>query len=205
MGTHPIFESDFDCLTEAKSDMARTRAQATPRRSPRIKRIQNQRSQQLANSRSTADRNGNVSNREISRRNRRSGRLIDLSRSDQSGGAVNSMHPLNRRSTAAERLASRLDLSRQFYRGLVDRHQIESDESLNSDSQRQITNDAGTNVTISQLQTANANNSRQETDRDEFRLDHSPRTSRSNRRLGAPRMSLNIRRPSFNTNQPQVE
>ena len=29
--------------------MARTRAQATPRRSPRIKRIQNQRSQQLAN------------------------------------------------------------------------------------------------------------------------------------------------------------
>ena len=67
------------------------------------------------------------------------------------------------------------------------------------------TNDAGTNVTISQLQTANANNSRQETDRDEFRLDHSPRTSRSNRRLGAPRMSLNIRRPSFNTNQSQVE
>ena len=29
--------------------MARTRAQATPRRSPRIKRIQTQRSQQLAN------------------------------------------------------------------------------------------------------------------------------------------------------------
>ena len=80
-----------------------------------------------------------MSNREISRRNRRSGRLIELSRSDQSGGAVSSMHPLNRRSTAAERLASRLDLSRQFYRGLVDRHQIESDESINiGDPQRQM-------------------------------------------------------------------
>ena len=79
-----------------------------------------------------------MSNREAPRRNRRSGRLIDLSRGDPNGGAANSVHPLNRRSTAAERLASRLDLSRQFYRGLVDRHQIEADESLNSDSQRQM-------------------------------------------------------------------
>ena len=130
--------------------MARTRAQATPRRSPRIKRIQNQRSQQLANceystknqrsdyisARSAADRNGNVSNRETNRRNRRSGRLIDLSRGDPSLGGVNSMH---RRPTAAERLASRLDLSRQFYRGLVDRHQIETDGSINYGvSQRQM-------------------------------------------------------------------
>ena len=82
--------------------------------------------------RSAADRNGNVSNRE--RRNRRSGRLIGLAPGDPS--QVNSIH---RRTTAAERLASRLDLSRQFYRGLVDRHQIEADGSINYGvSQRQM-------------------------------------------------------------------
>lgn len=77
-----------------------------------------------------------MSNREANRRNRRSGRLIDLSRGDPSLAAV---HPIHRRATAAERLASRLDLSRQFYRGLVDRHQIEADGSINyAVSQRQM-------------------------------------------------------------------
>lgn len=179
--------------------MARTRAQATPRRSPRIKRIQNQR---LAYSRSAADRNGNVSNRETNSRNRRSRRLIDSSRGDPSLGVLN---PIHRRPTAAERLASRLDLSREFYRGLVDRHQIGADGSNNYGvSQRQITNDAGTNVTISQLQTANVIDQREETD-DEFRLDRTPRPIRSNRRSAIPqRMSLGAHHPNI-TNQPPLE
>lgn len=66
------------------------------------------------------------------------------------------------------------------------------------------TNDAGTNVTISQLQTANVNDQHQETD-DEFRLDRSPRPIRTNRRQAIPqRMSL-AHRPNLNTTQPQQE
>ena len=66
------------------------------------------------------------------------------------------------------------------------------------------TNDAGTNVTISQLQTANVIDQREETD-DEFRLDRTPRPIRSNRRSAIPqRMSLGAHHPNI-TNQPPLE
>ena len=60
------------------------------------------------------------------------------------------------------------------------------------------TNDAGTNVTISQLQTANVNDQHPETDDDEF-----PRPVRTNRRpVPARRMSLSTNQSRY---QPQQE
>merc|ERR1711892_135096 len=161
MGTHPIFESDFDCLTVLEhkasdsksvpknSKMARTRAQAGPRRSPRIKRNQEQQQQQQQQAQQQAQQlqltpQGRNRIRPPVEQHESGRPRLDFRESREHSPLQPSPPPFP--VPANGDLARRTQISRDFYQSLMERHQLRATATTDGSNTR--TNPRLAQVTI---------------------------------------------------------